>query len=40
MDVERTVQRQREKLDFNLIFEELRPLLELKEEPENEDKLR
>lgn len=39
-DVERILQRQREKLDFNLIFEELRPLLELKEEPENEDRLR
>ncbi len=39
-DIERILQRQRERLDFKLIFEELRPLLELKEEPENEDHLR
>ena len=40
LDIERILQRQNRKLDFKLIFEELRPLLELKEEPENEDKLR
>lgn len=40
IDVERIVQRQRDHLDFPLIFEELRPLLELKEEPENEERLR
>ncbi len=39
-DIERTLQRQGSRLDFKLIFEELRPLLELKEEPENEEKLR
>jgi hypothetical protein len=36
----RRQQRPGEKLDFNLIFEERRPLLELKEESENEEKLR
>lgn len=40
LDLERILQRQGKRLDFPLIFEELRPLLELKEEPENEDKLR
>jgi hypothetical protein len=36
----RILQRQRDKFNFRLIFEELRPLLELKEEPQNEDRLR
>lgn len=40
VDVERILQRQRDELNFSLIFEELRPLLELKEEPENEERLR
>lgn len=40
LDVERILQRQNKKLDFELIFAELGPLLELKEEPENEDRLR
>ncbi|CAN5374782.1 hypothetical protein BH20VER3_BH20VER3_02440 [soil metagenome] len=40
LDVERILQRQNKKLNFDLIFEELRPLLELKEEPENEEQLR
>ncbi|HEY5036964.1 MAG TPA: hypothetical protein VII74_07535 [Chthoniobacterales bacterium] len=40
LDVTRTLQRQGKRLDFKLIFRELRPLLELKEEPENEEKLR
>lgn len=40
LDVERILQRQRERLNFRLIFEELRPLLELKEAPENEEQLR
>lgn len=40
LDIERILQRQAKRLDFRLIFEELRPLLELKEEPENEDRLR
>lgn len=40
IDIERILQRQREKLDFALIFEELGPLLKLKEEPENEQRLR
>ncbi len=39
-DIERILQRQGKRLDFKLIFEELRPLLELKEEPENEERLR
>lgn len=38
LDVRGILQRQREKLDFSLIFAELRPLLELKEEPENEER--
>ncbi len=40
IDIERILQRQNKKLNFQLIFEELRPLLELKEEPENEERLR
>ncbi|MGH7936667.1 MAG: nucleotidyl transferase AbiEii/AbiGii toxin family protein [Chthoniobacterales bacterium] len=40
LDVERILQRQNRKLDFQLIFAELHPLLALKEEPENEDRLR
>ncbi len=40
LDVERIVQRQGARLDLPLIFGELRPLLELKEEPENETRLR
>ena len=40
LDLERIVQRQGNRLNFRLIFEELRPLLELKEEPENEERLR
>lgn len=40
LDIERILQRQGQRLNFSLIFEELRPLLELKEEPENEEKLR
>lgn len=39
-DIERVVQRHGSALNFILIFEELRPLLKLKEEPENEDRLR
>lgn len=39
-DIERILQKQGGKLDFRLIFEELRPLLELKEAPENETRLR
>ncbi len=39
-DIERILQRRGIGLDFPLIFEELRPLLELKEEPENEERLR
>ncbi len=39
LDVERILQRQGKRLDFGLIFEELRPLLALKEEPENEERL-
>ena len=37
VDVEGVLRRQREKLNFSLILEELRPLLALKEEAENED---
>ncbi len=40
LDVRGILQRQNRRLDFKLIFEELRPLLELKEEPENEERLR
>lgn len=40
LDVERILQRQTNKLDFKLILEELRPLLALKEEPQNEERLR
>ena len=40
VDVEGVLRRQREKLNFSLILEELRPLLALKEEAENEDRLR
>ncbi len=40
IDVEGILRRQNKKLNLPLIFDELRPLLELKEEPENEEKLR
>ncbi|MGI8955290.1 MAG: hypothetical protein ACR2II_00010 [Chthoniobacterales bacterium] len=39
-DIERVVQRHGDALNFKLIFDELRPLLALKEEPENEERLR
>ncbi len=39
-DIERILQKRGAQLDFKLIFEELLPLLELKEEPENEERLR
>ncbi len=39
-DIERVVQRHGDALNFQLIFEELRPLLALKEEPQNEERLR
>jgi hypothetical protein len=40
LDVQRILQRQRERLNFDLIFEELVPLLQLKEAPEIERRLR
>jgi hypothetical protein len=40
LDVQRILQRQRVRLNLNLIFEELRPLIALKEAPEIEDRLR
>lgn len=40
LDIERILQRQGERLNFRLIFDELRPLLELKDAPENEEQLR
>jgi len=39
-DIERVLMRQIKRLDVDLIFKELRPLLELKEAPEIEDRLR
>lgn len=39
-DIERILMRQIERLDIELIFKELRPLLQLKEAPEIEDQLR
>ena len=40
LDVKGILQRQGARLDIDLIFEELRPLLQLKEEPEIESRLR
>ena len=40
LDVKGILQRQGARLNVDLIFEELRPLLKLKEEPEIEDRLR
>lgn len=40
LDVKGILQRQATALNFDLIFEELRPLLQLKEAPENEHRLR
>jgi hypothetical protein len=39
-DIERVLMRQMKRLNVDLIFEELRPLLQLKEEPEIEGRLR
>jgi hypothetical protein len=39
-DIERVLMRQMKRLDVDLIFEELRPLLQLKGEPEIEERLR
>ncbi len=39
-DIEHVLERHGPHLNFQLIFDELRPLLELKEEPENEERLR
>ena len=39
-DIERILMRQIERLNIHLIFQELRPLLQLKEAPEIEDRLR
>jgi len=39
-DIERVLMRQMNRLNVDLIFEELRPLLQLKEEPEIEERLR
>jgi hypothetical protein len=39
-DIERVLMRQIDRLNIDLIFEELRPLLQLKEEPEIEERLR
>ena len=39
-DIERILMRQGQKLNTNLIFQEVRPLLQLKESPEIEDRLR
>ena len=39
-DIERVLMRQMKRLNIHLVFEELRPLLQLKEEPEIEERLR
>jgi hypothetical protein len=39
-DIDRILMRQRGKLNFDLVWRELRPLIELKEEPEIEDQLK
>ena len=39
-DIERVLMRQMKRLNVDLIFEELRPLLQLKGEPEIEERLR
>ncbi len=40
LDLQGILRRQREQLNLKLVFQELRPLLQLKEAPEIEDRLR